>query len=225
MKLLKNEILRTKKRMAKERLVAELTELEVVAQCVSFFTVGFDTTASTITAALYSLGTHPECQEKLYQEIQETLKCSSGDINYDMFNSMPFLDAVVSETLRMYPALPGIAREVGEDFMLGDTGIQLKKGMEIGIPLIGMHYDPEFYPEPFKFKPERFLPENRDSLTPFTYMPFGLGPRSCVALRFAQMEAKLALVNLLREFRFSRSPRTTPINVFLKVEERNPQSF
>ncbi|UYV83496.1 Cyp6a9 [Cordylochernes scorpioides] len=179
------------------------------AQCVTFFTVGFDTTASTITCALHLLARHPECQDKLFQEIQEALKNTGGEITYDMFKSMPYLEAVICESLRMYPALPLISREVAEDFRFGDTGLQLKKGMEVNIPLIGIHYDSEYYPEPYKFKPERFLPENKDSITPFTYMPFGLGPRSCVALRFAQMEAKAAIVNLLREFRFTKSTRTT----------------
>ena len=79
-----------------------------------------------------------------------------------------------------------------------------------------LHHSPEYYPEPKKWDPERFMPENRDKLTPYTYMPFGLGPRNCVGMRFALMEAKTAIAYLVHRFRFFRTANTT---VPLKVKK------
>ena len=97
-----------------------------------------------------------------------------------------------------------------------------------------IHHNEEYYPSPEKFKPERFLPENRDQIKPFTYLPFGSGPRNCVGMRFALLETKLALVNIIKRFKFVKSSKTqipleflpnrtilTPKSIIIGVERRN----
>ena len=93
--------------------------------------------------------------------------------------------------------------------ILGDTGITIPKGMLVNFDIQSLHHNPEYYPNPSVWDPERFMPENRDKLVPYTYMPFGTGPRNCVGMRFALMEAKTAIAYLVNKFQFSRTPKTT----------------
>ncbi len=96
--------------------------------------------------------------------------------------------------------------------------VPFKKGAAVFVPVYAMHHDEKYWPEPEAFKPERFLPENKESITPFTYMPFGDGPRNCVAMRFAYMEMKTVLVRVLQKYRLVRGPETSvPIKVKPRV--------
>ena len=80
--------------------------------------------------------------------------------------------------------------------------------MIIQIPIHGIHHNENFYPNPHRFSPDRFLPENRDKLIPYTYLPFGAGPRNCVGMRFALMEAKTIIVNIIPKYEFVRTDNT-----------------
>ena len=104
----------------------------------------------------------------------------------------------------------------------------------MNILVYAIHHNEEYYPSPDKFKPERFLPENRDQIKPFTYLPFGSGPRNCVGMRFALLEAKLALAKIITKYKFVKSKNTqvpltflpnrlvlTPKSIIIGVERRN----
>ena len=95
------------------------------------------------------------------------------------------------------------------------NGVRFKKDMAVLIPVYALHRDEEFWSEPNTFKPERFLPENKDSITEFAYLPFGSGPRHCIGMRFAQMEMKTILVRMLQKFRMERCSET-PVSVILE---------
>ena len=90
----------------------------------------------------------------------------------------------------------------------GDTGLTIPKGMIVNFNVQALHHSPEFYPSPERFDPDRFVPENKDKLVPYTYMPFGIGPRNCVGMRFALMEAKTAVAHMINKFRFTRTNNT-----------------
>lgn len=87
-------------------------------------------------------------------------------------------------------------------------GLKIPKGSFVGIPVFTIHRDPEFYPEPDKFDPERFSAKSKESRDPYTYLAFGQGPRNCIGMRFAQMEMKLVLVRLLKKYSFMLAPET-----------------
>ena len=111
------------------------------------------------------------------------------------------MNAVIDETLRLFPAAIFIERVPTEDYELTGTGITIKKDHVVHIPAYAIHRDPEYFADPEVFRPERFLPENI-AHNRYTYLPFGAGPRSCLGMRLAQLEIKLALVNLLHRYVF-----------------------
>jgi len=80
--------------------------------------------------------------------------------------------------------------------------------MMVQIPIYAIHHDPQYYPNPNQFNPERFMPENKDRLIPYTYLPFGTGPRNCVGLRFALINIKTAVAKILRKFKFVKTENT-----------------
>jgi len=184
-----------------------LTEIEILAQAIAFFTAGYETTASTLSFCTYELALNPDIQQKLYEEVTSSSDFE-GFIPYDTLVKLPLLDAVLSETLRKYPPGLSLTREVSVDYQLANTGITLFKGQTVEIPVYAIHHSNEFYPNPNQFKPERFLPQNRNQLIPYTYLPFGAGPRNCIGTRFALIEAKLCLVSVLQKYIFSVSPKT-----------------
>lgn len=86
----------------------------------------------------------------------------------------------IAEGLRMYPPLPDLLRRCTEDYVIPDTNITIEKGTSVIIPILGLHYDEDFFPEPDKFNPDRFHEENIGNVKPYTYLPFGDGPRNCL---------------------------------------------
>ncbi|GBM46364.1 Cytochrome P450 3A8 [Araneus ventricosus] len=178
----------------------KLSETELLAQCVLFFLVGYETTATVLTFSAYSLAVNPEWQEKLIKEVDEAFEKHS-EMSYDSVRDMKILDAVVSETLRMHPPLASTERAAVEDYELGNTGVLVEKGMHVLIPIYGMHYDPEFFEDPEIFKPERFMDFSDPKHPQYAYLPFGMGPRNCLGMRFALLEIKVCLANLLHRYR------------------------
>ncbi|XP_023219444.1 cytochrome P450 3A41-like [Centruroides sculpturatus] len=180
---------------------------EIVAQSILFIIAGHDTTTNALSFFCYEMALNPECQEKLLKEIDETWE-THGDVDFDIVNKMTYLDAALNETLRVHNPGVMLARMASEDYKLADTGITIKKGTNIVIPTYGMHHDPEYFPEPERFKPERFLPENKESIIPYTFLPFGDGPRNCIGMRFVTMVMKICLVYMLRDVKLVATEET-----------------
>jgi cytochrome P450 len=184
-----------------------MTEDEILSNCWLFYTAGYESTANTLSFAAHELALNPEKQDKLYEEVMSFID-SDGEISYDVLTKMPFLDAVISETLRLHAPAVRLWRYANEDYKLGDTGITIKKGQRIEIPNHGIHHLEEYFPNPKTFSPERFLPENRHKIVPYSYTPFGGGPRHCVGMRFALMEAKLGLAHIMKNYKFITTTNT-----------------
>ncbi|XP_065055855.1 cytochrome P450 3A19-like [Rhopilema esculentum] len=192
----------------------KLTENEVIAEMVLFLLAGYDTSSNTLGLTCYHLALYPEIQERVYEEI--TRICESKDTaTYDEIKEMVYLEAFVSETLRLYPPGFFVTRTVEKSCII--NGVHFKKDMAVLIPTYALHRDEKYWPEPNAFKPERFLPENKESINQFAYLPFGNGPRTCIGMRFAQMEIKTILVRMLQKFRMLRGPETP---VPLKMQPR-----
>ena len=206
---------------------------EIISNSVLFLAVGYDTTSALITMTSYCLACNQGPQEKLYQELKESFDQNGGIFDYETISGLKYLDAVVSETLRILPPAPNIERRLLEDYTFKKNEINVPKGGSIVLPIWSIHHDDTLWPEPESFQPERFLPENRSKIIPYSYVPFGGGPRNCIGMRFALLEAKLAIAHLMINFKFTPCSQTdipldlsktlvllNPKRVFVGVEER-----
>ena len=184
-----------------------LSDTEIIAQSIVFLIAGYDTTSNALAFASYLLALNPDIQDKLINEIDE--KCpDEANIDFDTISSLTYLDMVVDEALRIYPTAFRFTREASEDITINNVFIP--KGMRIAIPIIAIHHNPELWPNPDKFDPERFTPEAKAQRNPYSYLPFGAGPRSCIGMRLALVEAKLILIRVLQQFRLT-VVKETPI--------------
>ncbi|GAV06315.1 hypothetical protein RvY_16329 [Ramazzottius varieornatus] len=182
-----------------------LTLDEVLAQSIIFFIGGFETTAATLTFMAYHLATHPDIQERLRKEIEQVIGLD-GEPTYDLIAQIPYLDQCINETLRMHPPATRTERECREEWTYAN--LRLDKGTIISIPIYAIQHDPEYWPEPDRFNPDRFSEENKHKIVPFTFLPFGQGPRNCVGMRFAIYEIKMVIVSILKRYRMVSTSRT-----------------
>ncbi|XP_063243200.1 cytochrome P450 6j1-like isoform X1 [Bacillus rossius redtenbacheri] len=178
----------------------ELKDDDFVAQAFVFLVAGFEGSSLTLTYALYELALNPGIQEKLRNEITTKLSTHGGKLSYHAMTGLPYLEMVVSETLRKYPPATFLDRECLSDFIIPGTQLTIETGTQIMIPVLGIHFDPEIYSEPQKFDPERFSDENKNKIPQYAYLPFGEGPRFCIGKRFALMQVKTALAYVVSSF-------------------------
>ncbi|CAL1277731.1 unnamed protein product [Larinioides sclopetarius] len=189
---------------------------ELVAQCVIFFLAGYDTTASTLSFITYALALHPEVQEKVYKDLVEAVQEANGELTYEALQSVKYLDYIISETMRLFPPAVRLERQAITDYELGETGITIPKGMIVTIPNYAMHRDPEFFPDPEKFDPDRWSAEEKGKRDQYAYLPFGAGPRNCVGMRFALTEVKVCIAYVILNFKINKCPKTkVPLEYFI----------
>ncbi|XP_038676349.1 cytochrome P450 3A8-like [Scyliorhinus canicula] len=192
-----------------------LTDTEILAQAMTFTLAGYETSSSTMTFATYNLAMHPDVQKKLQQEIDEAFP-NKAPPTYDGVMQLEYMEMVISETLRLFPPAPRIDRVCKKDVQL--NGLTVPKGTVVMVPAYVLHRDPAYWPEPEEFRPERFSKENREPRDPCIFLPFGMGPRNCIGMRFAQLSIKMALASLLQHLTLVPCEET-PIPLELDVTE------
>ncbi|XP_018321415.1 probable cytochrome P450 6a13 isoform X2 [Agrilus planipennis] len=180
---------------------------EIAAQAYVFFAAGFESSSSTLNFLMYEIVQNLDIQQKLREEVQRVLKTHGNKITYDAIQEMTYMDKCVNETMRKYP-LPMIPRLCTKDYKVPNSNLIIEKGTPVSIPVYGIHHDPEYYPDPDKFDPERFSEENKNKRPPLTFLPFGEGPRICIGLRLGILQTKVGLACLLRNYKFTLNPKT-----------------
>jgi cytochrome P450 len=165
-------------------------------QLLTFLVAGHDTTALTLTYAWFLLANNPKCQERLHAELDATLG-DSRPTPEDLFE-LPYLDAVLNEVLRLYPPAFTVFRQPTEPVILG--GYEISPEAQLTLPQWLVHRDERWYDAPDAFRPERWDDDLEASLPEYAYYPFGGGPRHCIGMRFARMEAKLALATIAQQY-------------------------
>nr|XP_058970346.1 cytochrome P450 3A7-like [Pocillopora verrucosa] len=206
---------------------------DIKAQCLTFLLAGYDTSSTTLAFICYELVLHTDVQDKLRDEIDRMWPGDEESPSYDSLHNMQYLDMVINEAIRMYP--PGFVLQ--RDCMEACTikGLHIPKGLPVTIPCYAIHHDPEIWPEPEKFDPERFSEAEKAKRHPYAFMAFGFGPHNCVGMRFALLEIKLTLVRLLKKYKLEKTERTAvpmkfevmfvltcaPETVMLKISPRD----
>lgn len=194
-----------------------LTDQEMFSQAVLLMLAGLETTGTLLCNAFYTLAHRAQFQEELYQAIKVLYDGANDTFNYDSLIACPLLDSFVAEVTRMMPIFSELTRVASRDFHFDKLNLSIPKGTIVDMASAQIMSDPEYWDQPDEFKPERFMPQNRHKLVPFTYQTFGLGPRHCLGMRFALTEAKVALARLLMNFVFEAAPNTEfPPNFVLK---------
>ncbi|KAK4878619.1 hypothetical protein RN001_011125 [Aquatica leii] len=179
---------------------------EVAAQAFVFFVAGFETSSTVMMFCLLELSLNREIQKKLREEINSVI--GRFGLTYESLNHMVYMRQVLDEVMRKYPPIAVLNRICTKDYKIPKTKLVLKKGTPVAISVLGIQNDPEYFPEPEKFDPERFAAENKEKLNQFCYMPFGEGPHMCIGLRFGFLQMKVALSILLKNYRFSLNEKT-----------------
>jgi len=172
-------------------------EAALADELATLLLAGHETTATALGWAWYALAQNPEVEAKLHAELDEVL--GDRDPEPDDLSRLRYTDAVFSETLRLYPPASAFGRRVLEPCDVGGYALEVGAGVVIS-PYV-VHRNPRYYPEPERFRPERFEQNDRPE---FAYVPFGGGARRCIGDAFARMEGVLVLATLARRFRFER---------------------
>lgn len=143
-------------------------------------------------------------QDRLRAEVERVLSSVSDGQNrltYDTLADMRFLDACITETLRLYPPVTRLERQCAEDCVLSN-GLSVKKGFIVAVPTWYIQRSAENFSDPLKFDPDQFFDAaRRAQIKPYTYMPFGHGPRNCVGMRFALLELKMITAYVIQHYR------------------------
>ncbi|KAL0963999.1 hypothetical protein UPYG_G00316290 [Umbra pygmaea] len=186
----------------------QMSVTEILGSITELLLAGVDTTSNTISWSLYHMALEPEIQEKLYQEVISV--CPGDKVpTSDDIARMPWLKAVVKETLRLYPVVPGNARiNVENEIVVGDH--LFPKNTLFHLCHYAVSYDPTVFPEPHAFLPERWLRggqgEEKKNQHPFGSVPFGFGVRACLGRRVAELEMYLLLSRLVKHYEVRKDP-------------------
>lgn len=184
----------------------------MVAQCLLFFIGGFANISLQLCFIAHALTVNPDIQKRLFDEIEGVKKDLDGQpLTYESVQKMKYLDMIVSESLRLWGQGAFANRLVNKPYVLeasDGSQVQLNAGDSLYIPTHGLHMDAKYFPDPETFDPERFNDENKKNIIFGTYLPFGLGPRNCIASRFALMECKACVFQLVANFRLEMCDKT-----------------
>ncbi|KAK9875039.1 hypothetical protein WA026_005844 [Henosepilachna vigintioctopunctata] len=165
----------------------------------TFIFAAQDTTSTALSFMMMILANYPEHQETLYEEIKKTLSKNQNP-TYSNLTNMNYLDRFVKESLRLYPPFIIMERTLTEE-VITKTGYRLPEGTVVLISLLDIHRNPNLFPEPEKFDPERFLLDNVVKRHPFSYIPFSAGSRNCIAQKFAILALKAGICGILQNFK------------------------
>uniref|UniRef100_A0A6M2CI22 Putative cytochrome p450 midgut overexpressed n=1 Tax=Rhipicephalus microplus TaxID=6941 RepID=A0A6M2CI22_RHIMP len=178
----------------------QLSPQSIATSATVVFVGGFETTSTSLSYIAFALAKYPHIQEKAREEVLDVLS-TSGTLDYDItMKHLKYLGQVVDEALRLYP--PGllfVTRQAKEDFEY--NGIKFKAGTAFMVSQYHLQRNPQYWPNPDEFNPERFAPENEALLCKTAYSPFGIGPRNCAGMRLALLNLKYTFARLLEKYR------------------------
>lgn len=164
---------------ARDEHQLSLTDENIRDQVVTFLIAGHDTTANTIAWCLYQLSRNPEIQAKILQEIADNHITSNELPSSEQVNRLKYLHQAIKETLRLYAPLRALTKYCKTDCIV-PGGYPIKAGDQVSIQLHALHHNPDTYPDPYRFDPDRWTPEEEQKRSRYAWLPFSTGPRGCI---------------------------------------------
>jgi cytochrome P450 len=177
----------------------------VLSESMQLLVAGHETSSNGLSWLLYLLSSHPESLERVRQEFDSVL--GDAPLSHADVPKFEFTTQVIQEGLRLYPPFWMIDREAVADDRAGD--IEIPAGSTVIVYVYGAHHAPRYWESPESFQPERFIKTNEKLRTPFTYLPFGGGPRVCIGNQYAMLQILMILSDLLRKYDFQLVPGQT----------------
>lgn len=199
--------------------VDKVTYYELAATAFDFFFAGYETSSAAMSYCLLQLAINQDVQDQARAEVQNVLDKYDNKLTYEGAGEMQYLEQCFNEAMRLFPPAHTLIREATEDYKVPDTQHVLEKGTQIFIPVYSIHRDEKIYPDPLKFDPDRFSPENVLARHPYAFLPFGEGPRMCIAMRFAMLQNKIGLASILSNFKMTLNSKT---KLPIQLEIDNP---
>ena len=179
-----------------------MTDRQVRDEAMTLFLAGHETTANALTWSWYLLAQNPEAEARLHDEVDHVLDGQAP--GFDDLVRLPYARAVLAESMRLYPPAFVIGREPLENYVAGRYVVPAGDGILMSQYVV--HHDERFYPDPFRFEPDRWTAEAQEGRPKFAYFPFGGGPRVCIGEQFAWTEGILVLTTLAQRWQ----PRHVP---------------
>lgn len=176
-----------------------MSDQQLLEEAIILYVAGHETSANALAWMWYLLAKHPEIEEKTLQSVNSNL--GDHDPSFAKLPDLGYCLQVIEETMRLYPPAWVVDRQpLGDDEF---EGIPIRKGTDVLCFIYGVHRSERYWNEPEKFDPERFTAENKKNHKPFSYMPFGGGPRLCIGNNFALMEMQFVLAMMIKRYKFS----------------------
>ena len=190
--------------LAKDEDGNGLSSQEILDEVETFMFGGHDTTASAISWLLYNLARHPNIQAKAVEEVDSLLDERDNDrLLWEDLAKLPYLSRCIKESLRLHSTVPFIGRELKNSLQMDDKIIPA--GTNVNVNIWNLHHNPEVWPDPMKYDPDRFLPEKVAEMDSHAFMPFSAGPRNCIGQNFAMNAIKTAAARILHRFQLTIS--------------------
>jgi cytochrome P450 len=186
-----------------------MDDTRLVDNLLTFYLAGHETTARALAWTLYLLSRSPRWSALLEEEIDAVTGGASVEAAH--LERLVLVQQVLKEAMRLYPPAPMLARQVTEDGEIG--GERLRRGMSVVMPIYAIHRHRKRWADPDRFDPSRFSARNEAAIERYQYLPFGAGPRICIGMAFAMIEATAILATLLRRVRFAPVPGRDPYPV------------
>ena len=183
-----------------------ITEKTIMSQIFELFMAMYEGLPTAIASFFYQLTKSPETMAILVEEVDKLFKTTEGHLTPEDIIRLPYLSACLSETFRIFPTFHRLDRVCVKNWEDTEFGIKIPKGMPVYICLWPMHHNPDYFPNPEQFQPERFLAEAKNDLHPYAFGVFGHGPKSCPGNRLATDIIKITVVEILLHFNLEACP-------------------
>ena len=177
----------------------------ILSESMQLLVAGHETSSNALSWMLYLLSSRPDCLERVRQEFDTVL--GGAPLNFGDVMKLEFTGQVIHEALRLYPPFWMVDREAVADDRVGD--LEIPRGSTVIVFVYGAHHAPASWPDPESFNPERFAKGSEKLFTPFTFLPFGAGPRGCIGGNYAMLQILMILSTVLTRYDFELIPGQT----------------